>query len=137
MELFYKFLKFATLGITTEVVFTAIAENINRVKKGEKWDWSLTGHTFIWMIPIYGLIAFVGPLVIDPMQSLNLFIRLFIYAVMILVVEYITGFILRKLTGRCPWHYSTGLHVHNLIRLDYTPLWMGFGFIVEYLYFHY
>lgn len=137
MIMFFKFLKFATLGIATEVIFTAITENIHRLKNGEKWDWSLMGFTYVWMIPIYGLIAFLGPYVIEPIQGHNIFLRLFSYALLILLVEYSTGFILRIITGKCPWHYSTGWHVHNLIRLDYIPLWMGFSFIVEYLYFNY
>jgi len=42
-----------------------------------------------------------------------------------LAVEYITGWILQKTTGSCPWDYSgyTKWHVRGLIRLDAFPVW--------------
>jgi len=131
------FLKFATFGLAIEVIFTAIVDNLERYRMNQKIDWSLKGHSYIWMIPIYGSIAFIAPLVIVPLQGFHLLIRLFLFALMILLVEYVTGWIIRKLTGRCPWHYESGWHVHNLIRIDYIPLWMFFSWMVEWLYFKY
>lgn len=131
------FIKFATFGLSIEVLFTAIVNNIGRLKAGQKIEWSLEGHSYIWMLPIYGSIAFIAPLVIVPLQGLFIFIRLFLFALIILLVEYVTGWILRKLTGKCPWHYKSGWHVHNLIRIDYIPLWMFFSWMVEWLYFNY
>jgi len=131
------FLKFATFGIAIEVVFTAVVDNFERYKAGHKINWSMTGHSYIWMLPIYGSIAFIAPLVIVPLQGLFILFRLFLFALMILFVEYVTGWILLKFTGRCPWHYSSGLHVHHLIRIDYIPFWMFFAWMVEWLYFNY
>lgn len=131
------FLKFATLGMAVEIFFTAFTKNFAAYRRGEKINWGLEGHSYIWMFPIYGLVAFLAPVVIDPLQGLPFIVRWFLYAVVILIVEYITGYIIRSFTGRCPWHYDSGWQVHNLIRLDYTPAWMLFSAIVEYLYYNY
>ena len=128
------FFKFATFGVATEVVFTSSVENYHRFRRGEKLDWSLKGHSYIWMIPIYGSVAFFAPLVIEPLLFLPLIVRLFCYALFILFIEYITGWIILKITGRCPWHYDKGWQVHNLIRIDFIPFWMVFGGALEFLY---
>jgi uncharacterized membrane protein len=137
METLITFIKFATFGVTAEIVFTSIGDNVTRFQKKEKLDWSLTGKSYIWMIPIYGSIAFFGPRVIPPLQPYNIVFRLFLYALLIFVVEYITGWIIRKITGKVPWHYEGRFAIHNLIRLDYLPIWMFFSWLVELLWFHY
>jgi uncharacterized membrane protein len=137
MEYLISFIKFATFGVTSEIVFTAIADNVNRKKAGEKWQWRLMGHSYIWMIPIYGSIAFFAPLLFDPMKDVFILFRLFAYSIIILIVEYITGWIIQKISGRCPWHYETGWHLHGLIRFDYIPFWMFFSFLIEFLYKYY
>lgn len=137
METLLTFIKFATFGVTAEIVFTSVGDNYYRFQKKEKLDWSLTGKSYIWMIPIYGSIAFFGPRVIPPLQTYNIFLRLFLYALLIFVVEYITGWIIRKITGKVPWHYAGRFAIHNLIRLDYLPIWMFFSWLVELLWFHY
>ncbi|MCO4793456.1 MAG: hypothetical protein KC493_07085 [Bacteriovoracaceae bacterium] len=137
MTALFTFLKFATFGVTAEIVFTSICENIELYKKKEKLNWSLTGHSYIWMIPIYGSISFFGPLVIVPLQEYPLIVRLLIFSIIIFIVEYITGWIIRKITGKVPWHYEGRFAIHNLIRLDYLPVWMLFSGIVEYLWFNY
>jgi uncharacterized membrane protein len=136
-DLLSSFLKFATFGVTSEIVFTALVTSFNAVRAKQKIDWSLYGYSYIWMVPIYGSIAFLGPLIIEPLQALPLLARLLIYTAVIFVVEYVTGWIIRKMTGRCPWHYDKGWQIHNLIRLDFTPSWMFFSWLVEFLYFNY
>lgn len=136
-DLLNSFLKFATFGVTAEIVFTALVDAVNAVKNKRKPDLALKGFSYIWMIPIYGSIAFLGPIVFDPLQAFPFLVRLLIYTVIIFIVEYITGWIIQKMTGRCPWHYDKGWQIHNLIRLDYTPGWMFFSALIEYLYFYY
>lgn len=136
-ELLRSFLKFATLGITCEIVFTAFLVNYQNIKKGQKFDWSLKGYSFIWMIPIYGLISFLGPLVIDPLQATNYFLRIAVYVSILYVIEYITGWTLRATTGKCPWEYDFGWHVHGLINFSMAPAWAVFVALAEYLYLYY
>lgn len=133
-ELLRDFIKFATLGVTTEVVFTAIVDNLNAYKAGEKVNKDLKGYSYIWMIPIYGSIAFFARLIFPLVQSYHFLLRALIYGIIILIVEYITGFIIRAITGKVPWHYDSKWSIHNLIRLDFLPLWMGFGIMVELYY---
>ena len=60
--------------------------------------------------------------------------RLLIYTLIVYAVEFCAGFVLRKLTGSCPWEYTNGFHLAGLIRLDYFPAWMFFTYLVEKLY---
>jgi uncharacterized membrane protein len=131
------FVKFATLGVTTEIVFTASVAAIHSIKKDEKINWSLMGFSYIWMIPIYGSAAFLAPLLLPHLEAFSLPLRMLIYGITILIVEYITGFVIRAITGRCPWHYESKWSVHNLIRLDFLPLWMLFGLVIEFFYLYF
>ena len=127
------FLKFATLGLSIEVVFTALMDNFQRFKNKEKFDLKLKGYTYIWMIPIYGSIAWLGPLALQILGGMPGLLRWFIMAVFILITEYVAGYVLEKTTGRCPWHYETGWHLHHYIRFDYLPFWMLFAYCIELL----
>ena len=131
------FVKFATLGVTTEIIFTAVVATLQSLQKQEKINWSLMGFSYIWMIPIYGSAAFLAPLILPHLEPFNMFIRMLIYGITILMVEYITGYIIRAITGRCPWHYESKWAIHNLIRLDFLPLWMFFGLVIEFFYLYF
>ncbi len=117
-ELLKTFLKFATFGMASEVVFIAGVRIKDSIKNKTKINTELQGYSYVWMIPIYGSVTFLGPYVIEPLQVYPLIGRLLFYTLIIFIVEYITGWIIRKLTGRCPWHYDKGWQIHNLIRLD-------------------
>lgn len=42
------------------------------------------------------------------------------------------GWGLRRATGRCPWDHSYARwNVDGLIRLDYFPVWVVLGFLLE------
>jgi uncharacterized membrane protein len=50
----------------------------------------------------------------------------------IFTIEFLTGGLLRLITGACPWDYGSGaLSVMGLIRLDYAPLWAVLGLFFE------
>ncbi|MBI4141585.1 hypothetical protein HY484_01525 [Candidatus Woesearchaeota archaeon] len=119
------FLFFGIFGIFAEVVFTGIKRGLF-----DK-DVMLGGHSYLWMFPIYGasglLIQFLYSIFVD----YNILFRGLLYAVYILVGEFITGTFLKMLLGRCPWHYTARFAVKNLIRLDYVPVWFVFGLIIE------
>lgn len=137
MELFLRILKFATLGVATEIVFTAGCDVVNSLKEGQKVNLKLKGFSYIWMFPIYGLIPILGDYLLPFIQSYFFLLRWFIIGLIILLIEYLSGWIIQKLTGRCPWHYETGLHVHHLIRIDFLPFWMVFAGIIEWLFYNY
>lgn len=121
-----RFLIYGLLGWAGEIVWTALPK---------RWpvDWRLSGHTTLWMFPIYGLIA---PLYEPLHNALRLWpwpIRGTIYAAGFIVVEFISGWLLENLTGRCPWDYSgrTRWHLRGFARFDYLPIWFIVGLALE------
>ncbi len=131
---FFLCLFFVCFGITSEVCFTAISRTIAGTPLCGNPIWSLTGTTYVWMIFVYMLIPFLVGLIIKKISNWPLFLRLFFWAISILIVEFIAGFLLEQLTGKCPWEYTTGWHIMGYIRLDYIPAWMFFAFWMEYFY---
>lgn len=121
---------FGMLGVTVEVCYTAIVDLMD-MWGSETMNLSLKGVSYIWMIPIYGSASFLFPLGYNFIREWPRLLRYLMYAVGILVVEFITGFALEQITGRCPWEYQTGWHIAGFIRLDYLPLWMMFGATLE------
>ncbi len=130
---FFLIVFFICFGITTEVFFTAVYDTITLwPNAGNK----LEGHTYIWMAPIYALIPLLFPLGIKWMKGWNMFFRSIVYMLGIFVIEFISGFLLEKIIGVCPWDYTgtSPYEIMGYIRLDYTPAWMIFGIIVEQFY---
>ncbi|WP_052594077.1 hypothetical protein [Aureispira sp. CCB-QB1] len=125
---------FACFGVTTEVIFVAISNLINQTPYCNEPLWSLTGKTYVWMLPIYALIPLIAEPIVTKTKSWHLLLRLIFYTTLILSIEFISGFALEQLTGKCPWEYTTGWHFMGYIRLDYIPAWMFFSFLIEYLY---
>jgi hypothetical protein len=126
---------FGCLGITCEIFMVAFSNLITGTQLFNEPIWSLTGKSYVWMFPIYALIPVLGGPIMKKFKALPLIIRLFIYAGIIYIVEFSSGFLLEQLTGKCPWEYTTGWHLMGYIRLDYIPLWMAFAYLVESLYF--
>lgn len=124
------FALFGCFGITAEIFFTAIYNFVLQAQDGV-YNFRLMGQSYIWMFFIYGLIAILLPPIYFRLSQLPMLVRTLIYALGIFIVEFITGFLLEQLTGRCPWEYQTGLHILGYIRLDYAPAWMFFGWGME------
>ncbi len=88
------------------------------------------------MFPLYGSMVFLYEPLHDAVRPWAWPIRALAYAVAFLAVEYAAGWLLRRLTGTCPWDYSTRRsvphwQVHGLIRLDYAPAWALLGLALE------
>ena len=125
-----RFLIFACLGVTTEIHFTAFSKFFsNEYSTSELLR--LEGHSYVWMIFIYGSAAFLIPIGYNLVKKFPLIIRLIAYMVGIFFIEYIAGFILDVTTGSCPWEYSNDWNISGYIRLDYFAFWMVFGFVLE------
>ncbi|MBI4410860.1 MAG: hypothetical protein HY541_00045 [Deltaproteobacteria bacterium] len=138
-------------GIVCEFLFTSTADLIkpNFVKS---WnvvadkatvsppDWRLRGrdprlmgYSFLWMIPIYALLIFIEPAgrLLSP---LPFYLRGIIYVIALWIVEYTTGFLIKKISGRCPWDYSASrFNLHGYIRWDFFPFWFVFMLSAEWL----
>lgn len=132
----FMLLFFGCFGMSTEIFFVAIN---NLIFNTPLWDeplWSLTGKTYVWMLPIYMLIPVVGGKMMKALKSYPLLLRLLLYALAIFFVEFVSGFILEQITGKCPWKYTDGWNVCGYIKLEFLPAWMFFAFLIERLYFY-
>lgn len=120
------FVLYGALGWCVEVTFTGLSALFLH------GDRTATGRTYLWMHPIYGLggLAFEG--LAHVLTPLPIPIRIVAYLAAVYVAEYVSGFVLRRAIGRCPWDY--GLRrwsIHGLIRLDYAPYWLVLCILIE------
>lgn len=123
-----RFLLYGLLGLCAEVIWTAVTERLRGVQQG----WQLVGHTSLWMFPIYGLAAPLYEPLHNSLRSWPWFLRGIVYVLGIWLVEYLTGWLLRRITGKCPWDYShLRGHLHGLIAWEYAPVWFLFGLALE------
>jgi hypothetical protein len=127
---FFLFCAFACVGITAEIFWTALNDLVAMFQSGNV-NWKLQGKSYIWMFPIYGIAGIAFPVIIPLIEKFPWIARVSIYATGILIVEFITGWLLDVTTGQCPWEYKTGWHVMGYIRLDYFPAWAMFGYLIE------
>lgn len=122
----FLFCAMGCLGMTCEIFFTAFTGLYDGTMGVQ-----MKGHSYIWMFPIYGIAGIAFPILLKYIGNWNVLLRMCVYATGILIVEFITGWLLDVFTGQCPWEYKTGWHIMGYIRLDYFPFWAGFGLLVE------
>jgi hypothetical protein len=123
----------ASVGVATEVIFTALS-NIG------KKNWRLLqGYSYIWMLLIYGVSYIFFEILWPRIGNFNIVFRGLVYLLLVYIVEFSSGWILRKTLGKCPWgeHYhGKKWSVNDLIRLDLAPFWLGFTLLLERLYLY-
>lgn len=119
-----RFLIYGFTGWTIEIVFTGLGSMLRGML-------SLTGYTYLWMLPIYGMAVFFEP-IHDRIRPAPWIIRGIIWTCIILFIEYISGWLLSLLIGFCPWDYTgfSPYSVDGFMRLDFAPFWFltGLGF---------
>lgn len=120
-----RFLVFGCLGIIGEVFFTALL-SIFQTRRLR-----LQGFSFIWMFPIYGLLAFLFQPLHHMIDGYPLLVRGIIYMMGIYLVEYVTGTLLTALTGGHIWQYNDRFNIKGQITLLYAPVWFLVGLAVE------
>lgn len=130
----FGFFLFGVTGVCTEIFFTAFQNLFYAYANRSTPDWSLTGKSYVWMFPIYGSAAIFLNLLMPYLRRFNFFTRLLFYPIGIFIVEYITGWLLDLITGKCPWEYHSPYAIHGYINLAYTPFWMLFGIALELIY---
>lgn len=147
----YKLLTYTGLGCLTEVLFTATSDLISPRFLGswnvhsrppfikispawrEKRDVRAVGYTFLWMFPVYACLLFLEP-IHDLIREWPLPLRLFLYLIAFWGYEFCYGWCLRKITGKCPWDYSTARWSYKgFIRWDFAPFWLLFGLVFEFV----
>ena len=119
----HNFLHCGLLGWCLEILFTAFHSFRRR-------DFKLSGITSLWMFPIYGMAAFLAP-IIRLLKGRNFIFRGFVYSGIIFLCEYVSGTMLLK-KGLCPWNYERSRwNLGKVIRLDYMPCWFISGLLFE------
>lgn len=123
-----RFVIYGLLGWCFEIGWSAVTEKA----WGKQRDWRLVGHSYLWMFPIYGLLAPIGEPIHNFLRSHFWLWRGLAYLVCIWLVEYVTGWLIKKLTGKCPWDYSSFPgNFQGIITLEYAPVWFMFGLAFE------
>jgi len=117
-QLARKFALYGCAGWVLEVLFTGTKAALSRDKK-------LAARTYLWMHPIYGAAALALEAVHGKLADRSRLTRAAASLGVIYATEYASGAALRGVLGECPWRYRTGMHLHGLVRLDYTPFWLA------------
>ena len=120
-----KFIRCGIAGWCMEILFTSLHSLRRR-------DLRLVGNTSVWMFPIYGCAAFLGP-VCRLLKGQKIWFRGITYMSLIFSAEYLTGHFLKR-HKLCPWDYShSRWNIGSLIRLDYAPVWFLAGLLFEHI----
>ena len=128
LSIWERFFVYGAYGCCFEIVFTGIKHWVASDYK----DWSFRGKSYIWMLPIYGLLAFLFEPVHDFLRNWPWPLRGIVYVAGLYAVELITGWILRVTTGKCPWDYTgKKYNFKGLIRWNYAPIWFLFTMAAE------
>jgi len=124
LDILQRVVAFGSLGMLVENFYTGISSL-------KKKHWDAPCRTYLWMFFIYG----AGGLLLEKLHdwlTLNHFLAALLFTVVIFTIEFSAGWLIERLTGKCPWKYvdDSGVKVHKrsimgLIRLDYAPLWYG------------
>lgn len=124
-----RFILYGLGGWCGEVLFTASRDRL----RGRVHDWKLKGTTYLWMFPLYGSIVLLYEPVHEAIRSWPWIARGACYLIGFFAVEYLAGWLPKRLTGSCPWDYSvwSRFSVHGYIRLDYAPIWFLIGLVLE------
>lgn len=119
----YKYVVYGSLGICLEIFWTGFRSLMNQ-------DYTMEGRTYIWMFFIYGLATFLEP-IHERIRGQNFILRGFFYMILIYIVEFLTGLLLRAFIGQCPWNYTGNGSIDGLITISFAPLWFGLGLLLE------
>jgi len=123
-----RFIIYGMLGWCGEIIWTATGEKLS----GQQRGWNFRGTTYLWMFPLYGLIAPLYEPVHNALRAWAWPLRGVVYMLGFWAMEYLTGWLLKRVIGVCPWDYSHARwHVHGFIRLDYGPVWFLVGLGLE------
>ena len=121
-----RFVLYGLGGWCGEIVFTALTESL------PQRDWRLVGTSYLWMFPIYGSLAIFYEPVHDLIRNVPVIGRAVIWAVGFTIVEWLSGWFIARLIGRCPWDYSEKhFSINAYIRWDFFPVWAIIGLALE------
>ena len=129
-----RFAVYGLAGWCSEVLTTGLRS------RGRDGNWRLTGTTYLWMLPIYGVAA----VAFEPAHAASVragwpgWQRAAAWTAGIYAVEAASGELVRQLTGEVPWDYSrprgrkpAPANWRGLVRPAYAPVWFAVGLGME------
>jgi hypothetical protein len=122
-----RFLAYGLFGWALEVGFTGATDCL------KLRDRRLRGHSYLWMLPIYG----GGGLLLESVRGrlssrrVPRWARSLAYMLGIYCAEFGTAALLDRAIGEVPWRYSSGINLRGYVRLDYAPFWYICGWLFE------
>ena len=129
-----RFVVYGLAGWCSEVLTTGLRS------RGRDGNWRLTGTTYLWMLPIYGVAAVVFEPADDAARRAgwSWWRRALAWTAGIYAVEAASGEAIRRGTGEVPWDYSRPrggkpepTHWRGLVRPAYAPVWFAVGLGME------
>lgn len=123
---------YGVVGWAAEIVWTASYALVSALRSGTPVDRRLAGRTYLWMFPVYGLGGLAFEHVHGLLAAWPWVLRGAVYMVGCFAIEAASGLAIKAATGKIPWDYSYARwQVGGVIRLDYVPVWFGFGLFLE------
>jgi uncharacterized membrane protein len=119
-----RMLGYGFVGWALEVSFTALTGVRDR---------RLRGHSYLWMLPIYGAGGMLLEQIHERLASRGVprWARSLAYMAGIYATEFGSAAFLDRVLGDVPWRYLRGLHLKGYVRLDYAPFWYLCGWLFE------
>ncbi|HWC35606.1 MAG TPA: hypothetical protein VG650_12380 [Mycobacteriales bacterium] len=127
-------LVYGLAGWCSEIVTTGLRSY------GRDRNLRLTGTTYLWMLPVYGLAAVLFEPAYGATKRAGTpwWGRALLWTGGIYVVEAASGEVIRAVTGEVPWDYSrprgvkpVPTHWRGLVRPAYAPVWFAVGLGME------
>jgi hypothetical protein len=132
-----RILFYACLGVAAEVVFTAACARLGIVLTPDLDDpeartgLRLKGHSFVWMLPIYGIGLLLFEVAHDALRADPWLLRGLAYVALLYAIELGASVVLVRVTGAHVWRWvgrgSVGGHVH----LAMAPAWFAAALALE------
>lgn len=135
--LWFRLLFYACLGVASEVVFTAVCARLGiRVtadldEPEARTSWRLKGHSFVWMLPIYGVGLLAFEVLHDALRAEPWLVRGAAYVAMLYVLELGASLLLVRLTGAHVWRWIGRGSVGGHVQLAMAPIWLAAGLALE------
>ncbi len=123
-----RFVLYGLLGWCVALVWSAVGERL----RGKQRDWRLLGHASRWLFPRFGLLAPLYEPVHEIFRPWHWFMRGTFYGMGFWAVEFAAGWLLRRVTGACPWDRShLRGNLQGILAWEYGPVWFAFGLALE------
>jgi hypothetical protein len=119
-------------GLTVEIFFTTFVDAI----ENQKISLQSKGYSYICMFPLYGIIAFIYPVVWEIIKYHHSVVRYLEYATLMILFELTIAYLFEKFTGTIPWEYEVkNYRIEKYTKLSYFPFWGVFGLMIEKVFF--